>query len=356
MTAGHRVVVTGCGAMANEWITYALKHADGIEIAALVDIRRESAQSMAERHGLTCPVFTEVEQAIADTAANLVFDVTVPASHYSIASTALEAGCHVFAEKPLAETMEQCNSIVSIAERTGRSHAVMQNRRYDPRIRSLRELMTSGVIGRTGSISANFFLAPHFGGFRDAMDSPLLLDMAIHTFDQARYISGADPVSVYCQEFNPPGSWYAGNAAAVCIFEMSDGSVFCYQGSWCAEGAPTSWEASWRVQGEKGAAIWDGRDLPYAEVISAGSEHSGQFLHEFEQVEAPEVQMEETFHQGCLDEMFRSLAEGRPAETDCRDNRYSMAMVLGALESARTGRKLSIAEFIEGAELAGSKE
>ncbi|AIQ58479.1 Gfo/Idh/MocA family protein [Paenibacillus borealis] len=349
MTADYRVVVAGCGAMANEWISYALKHAE-IVIVGLADIRVESAQAMAEKHGLTCPVFTDVSQAIEDTGANLVFDITVPSSHFSIASKALEAGCHVFTEKPLAETMEQCNEIVNIAGRTGLSHAVMQNRRYDPRIRSLRGLITSGAIGRTGSISAGFYLAPHFGGFREAMDSPLLLDMAIHTFDQARFISGADPVSVYCQEFNPPGSWYEGNAAAICIFEMSDGSVFCYQGSWCAEGAPTSWEASWRVQGERGAAVWDGRDMPYAEIVS-GIESSGQFLNDYERVDGPVVQMEETFHQGCLEEMFRSLAEQRPAETDCRDNRYSMAMVLGALESARTGSKLNIAEFIQSAEL-----
>ena len=37
------------------------------------------------------------------------------------------------------------------------------------------------------------------------MDSPLVLDMAIHTFDQARFITGANPISVYCHEFNPPG-------------------------------------------------------------------------------------------------------------------------------------------------------
>lgn len=348
MTAEYRIIVAGCGAMANEWITYTLKHAE-TRIVALVNIRLESAQSMAEKHGLSCPVYTDINQAIAETDANLVFDVTVPSSHFAIASAALESGCHVFTEKPLAETMEQCNEIVNIAERTGRSHAVMQNRRYDPRIRSLRKLITEGTIGRTGSIGASFFLAPHFGGFREAMDSPLLLDMAIHTFDQARYISGADPVTVYCQEFNPPGSWYEGNAAAICIFEMSDGSVFCYQGSWCAEGAPTSWEASWRIQGERGAAIWDGREMPYAEIIS-GNEASGQFLHEYERVEGPEAEMKETFHHGCLEEMFRALGEQRPAETDCRDNRYSMAMVLGALESARTGSKLNIAEFIQSAE------
>jgi predicted dehydrogenase len=92
--------------------------------------------------------------------------------------------------------------------------SVMQNHRY------LKKIHT---IGTVGSVHADFFLVPHFGGFRDLMDSPLILDMAIHTFDQARLITEANPVSVYCHEFNPPGSWYKGNASVICIFEMSDG-------------------------------------------------------------------------------------------------------------------------------------
>lgn len=223
----YRVVVAGCGGMANTWITYALKRSD-TEIVALVDIKREFAQAMADKHGLQCRTFTDVKQAITETEANLVFDVTIPASHFTIATSAMQLGCDVFGEKPLAETMEDCNELVKVAESTGRSHAIMQNRRFDPRIRSLRKLIADGTIGQPGYVGADFFLGPHFGGFRDIMASPLLLDMAIHTFDQARLILGADPVSVYCQEFNPPGSWYEGNASAICIYEMSDGSVLCY--------------------------------------------------------------------------------------------------------------------------------
>ncbi|OKP66502.1 oxidoreductase [Paenibacillus sp. P3E] len=344
MTATYRIAVAGCGGMANEWISYAMRRTD-VRIVALVDIRLEAAAAMSDKYGLDCPVFTDIGQAIEDTGANLVFDITIPSSHYGVASTALTRQCDVFSEKPLAGTMQQCNAIVSLAERTGRSHAVMQNRRYDLRIRSLRQLIVDGEIGRIGYIGASFFLAPHFGGFRDVMESPLLLDMAIHTFDQARFISGADPVSVYCQEFNPVGSWYAGNASAVCIFEMSDGSVFCYQGSWCAEGAPTSWEASWRIQGDLGTAVWDGEGMPYAEKVADGVA-DGKFIRDYERVEGVAVEMKDTFHHGCLEEMFQALAEQRPAETDCRDNRKSMAMVFGALESARTGRKVEIAGFL----------
>src|SRR5690606_249366 len=264
--ASYKIIIAGCGHMANVWADYALTRPDS-EIVGLVDIQVEAAARFAENKKLSCPVFTTIDAAIEATGANLVFDITIPASHYSIASTAMKLGCDVFSEKPLAESLEQCVELVQLAQKLGRTHAVMQNRRFDPRIRALRQMITDNTIGTVGFASADFFLAPHFGGFRDAMESPLLLDMAIHTFDQARFIMGANPVSVYCHEFNPKGSWYSGNAMALCIFEMSDGSVFDYRGSWCAEGAPTSWEAAWRVVGDKGTAIWDGHKEPYAEII-----------------------------------------------------------------------------------------
>ncbi|KRE49624.1 Gfo/Idh/MocA family protein [Paenibacillus sp. Soil522] len=345
MTIKHRVVVAGCGGMANTWVDYA-KDRDDTEIVGLVDIKEEFAQAMADRKGLDCPTFTDIKQAIAETGATLVFDVTIPASHYTISTAAIELGCHVFGEKPLAETMSDCNAIVQLSQETGRTHAVMQNRRFDPRIRAFHKLIADGTIGKPGFVGADFFLGAHFGGFRDAMESPLLLDMAIHTFDQARYIAGANPVSVYCLEFNPPGSWYAGNAMAICIYEMSDGSVFNYRGSWCAEGAPTSWEAAWRVTGEHGTAIWDGHGNPYAEIVAAGDQ-TGKFIRDYERVETQLPEMANTFHKGCLDDMFASLEEGRKPETDCSDNIYSMAMVLAALESAKTGQKVLIADFMK---------
>src|SRR5207248_2903614 len=117
-------------------------------------------------------------------------------------------------------------------------------------------------------LNADFYIGAHFGGFRDEMESPLLLDMAIHTFDAARFASGADPVSVYAEEFNPSWSWYGGNCSATAIFEMTGGLRFTYRGSWCAEGLPTSWESEWRAVGAKGSATWNGESSPLAEVVA----------------------------------------------------------------------------------------
>ena len=225
------------------------------------------------------------------------------------------------------------------AARLGRRYAVMQNRRYLKGIRACRGLVAS-KLGRVGIINADFYIGAHFGGFRDLMDNVLVLDMAVHTFDMARFISGSDAVSVWCKEFNPAWSWYKGASSAICAFEMANGSVFCYRGSWCAEGANTGWEADWRIVGEKGTAVWNGKEAPWAEL--ALPREKGQLIGPASRVEASLDWAGREGHAGCLDEMFLSLVEGRPAETECSDNLKTVEMVFGAIESSRTGKTVAL--------------
>ncbi|WP_062109304.1 Gfo/Idh/MocA family protein [Bacillus niameyensis] len=332
-----RVALVGCGSMANIWVEYAIARKD-VEIVALVDVVQDTAKKMAEKYQLACQTFSDITSAIKETEANLVFDVTIPESHNDITVKALNLGCDVFGEKPMGTSMKEALMMVEAAKQTGKKYNVMQNRRYNSQIRELHHLVQSGEIGEQGWITADFFLDPHFGGFREKMESPLILDMAIHTFDQARFISGANPVSVYCHEFNPTGSWYDGNASAICIFEMDNGMVFNYRGSWSAIGAPTSWESAWRVIGSKGTAIWDGANRPFAEIASP--DESNPSHYKVKKVETTSKWSGREGHFGCLDEMFDALIEGRKAETDCTDNLHSISMVYKAIESAQTGKKI----------------
>ncbi len=334
----YRIAVAGCGSMAQTWIKHACGRADA-DIVALVDLNEASARERAKQFNLACPVYDDIGEAIRREKANLVFDVTIPPAHKAIVTTALKRGVDVFGEKPMASSLAEAQKMVANARKTGRMYAVMQNRRYLKNIRAFRDLVAAPHIGKPGLVCADFFIGAHFGGFRDVMESPLLLDMAIHTFDQARFILGnAIPVAVYSHEFNPKGSWYKGSAAAVCVFEFSDGSVFNYRGSWCSEGCNTSWEAAWRVTGEKGSAVWDGNDAVYAEV--ARPSHPQKFINDMERIDGKLDWTGREGHDGCLDEMFSALSEGRKAETDCDDNIHSMKMVFGAIESAKKAKRI----------------
>ncbi|MCL6444715.1 MAG: Gfo/Idh/MocA family oxidoreductase [Alicyclobacillus sp.] len=335
----HRVLVVGCGGMSNTWFDY-LMGRDDAEIVGLVDLFVDTAKAMAERRSLQVPVFRDVADAIRKTNPTLVCDITVPESHHDVTVTALKAGCHVFGEKPMGTSMQEAEAMLHCATASRGSYSVLQNRRFNRQIRAVRDAVNEGLIGTLDAIHADFFIGAHFGGFRDGMEHPLILDMAIHTFDQARFISGKDPVSVYCHEFNGAESWYQGNASAVCIFEMSDGMVFSYRGSWSAEGFRTSWESDWRIIGTKGTIRWDGTNPPTCEVVDPDAPPS--FIRECRRMEIPITWNGREGHAGCLDEMFEALEQGRPAETDCRDNIKSVAMVFAAIESAKTGKKIPI--------------
>lgn len=336
-----KIILVGCGAMSSVWMDY-VKDKDNCEIVGCVDVMLESANKMIDKYQLKCKAFDDLAAAIKETGANLVFDVTPPSVHHQNAKIAMELNCDVMIEKPMATSLEEASEMIEVSDRTGRSLAIMQNYRYKAGVRKFHHLLQTETVGNIGFIGADFFMGPHFGGFRDIMDNPLLLDMAIHTFDQARLLSGANAVAVYCHEFNPQGSWYAGNASAVCIFEMSDGSVFNYRGSWCSEGSATSWDSTWRIIGDKGTAIWDGLELMYIDKVLEGPEQDGKWMRDTERIETDYVWEGQEGHHGCLDEMFLARLEGRRAETDCRDNIESLKMVIGAIQSAKEGRRIVI--------------
>jgi predicted dehydrogenase len=271
---------------------------------------------------------------------DMIVDATPPQAHCEVELMALERGIPVLGEKPMADSMEAARKLVAAAKRAGALYMVSQSRRYNPMMAAFRELIAS--LGQVGMLNADFDLGPHFGGFRDKMPSPLLLDMAIHTFDQARYLTGADALTVYCEEFNPPWSWYEGAASANALFTMTGDLHFAYRGSWCAEGLPTSWDGQWRAIGARGSAVWDGEKPPVAEIVASREGGAAQV----QRVEAAVSDDAPSGIAGALLDFVRALTEGTTPQGECTDNIKSLAMVFGAIESAQTGQRVDVTKLL----------
>jgi predicted dehydrogenase len=333
-----RAILVGCGGISSAWLKGVAPLSE-LEVVGLVDLDESRARKRATEFNLPQAVIeTDLDRALDRCRPDMVFDCTVPEAHVTVASKALARGCHVLAEKPLADSMENARLIVDAARKAGRVHAVMQNRRYLPTICRCRNAL--GQIGRLTTLNSDFYIGAHFGGFRDRMKHVLLLDMAIHTFDQARFISGAEPVAVYCREWNPPGSWYDHEASAVAVFQMSNGLVYTYRGSWCSEGMHTGWEADWRAIGTGGTLLWNGGEgfKGQAVVKAAG------FNSEFRPIEvaADPARERSGGHAGMLKEAVARLLAGQTPETVCTDNIRSLAMVFGAIRSAEERREVPV--------------
>ncbi len=344
MSRSLKVVHVGCGSISKSWFNAAVSRPD-VVIAGIVDLNLETARARQAEFKLDqAQTGTDLKAMLKAVKPDVVFDCTVPGAHKGVTLAALKAGCHVLGEKPLADSLASARAMCRAAQKSGRIYAVMQNRRFTPQIRAFRKLIADGELGDLTTLYSDFFIGAHFGGFRDRMEHVLLLDMAIHTFDAARFLTGAEPVAVYCKEWNPKGSWYDHDASAITIFEMSNGIIYSYRGSWCAEGLRTTWESGWRAIGTKGSATWDGAKGIQAQAVT-GSEG---FAYPLKDVAAPPFEaMASEGHAGFIHDGLDCLQQGRIPQTVCTDNIKSLAMVFAAIKSAKTGKRVLIKTGLE---------
>jgi len=331
--------------MSKGWLSALTQHPllkGRVRIVGLVDLHLPTAQQRANEFGLSDIVTgSDLDVVLAQTTPDLLFDVVIPAAREGVVETGLRHDCHVLSEKPMATSLAAARALIDQAAAAGRIHAVVQNRRFISGVRRIRQLLESGALGELTALHCDFFVGAHFGGFREEMENVLLLDMAIHTLDAARFMAGKAPRAVYCLENNPRGSWYNHGAAANAIFEFEDDVVFNYRGSWSAEGANTSWESAWRIIGTKGTLLWDGADKFEAKIVAGDS----GFFRDLASVEIPEpANLDQTHgHASVITEFLDAIEAGRQPETAGSDNIKSLAMVFAAIESARTHQRVAIA-------------
>ena len=320
--------------MGRKWIETLRANPD-VELVGLVELDLGTAHAAAREFQLgAVSIGSNLTDVARTSSADAVINVTIPAAHHPVNTEALFAGLPVLCEKPVAPTVAESLSLAAAAEVSGQLLMISQSRRY---FRALTELKAQVQgLGDLGVVTSDFFKAPHFGGFREEMEHVLLVDMAIHPFDLVRYLLDQDPVSVYCEEFNPSWSWYAGDAAATAVFGMSGGTRFIYTGSWCSEGLETSWNGSWRVNGERGSAQWDGDSSPVVEH-AAGTSNSSDT--------GPGDHAEEIA--GALEEFVSALGTGVVPSGEVHSNVLSLAMVEAAVMSADSHQRILIADVVE---------
>ena len=329
-----RLLQVGAGGMGKAWLRTIKKNPD-VVLAGLVDLDVPLARAAADEHGYAdVPVAASVAELASSTGAEAVVDVTVPLAHPVVSVDALMRGLPVLCEKPLAESVRECLTMVAAAEASGKLLMVSQSRRYFRAVAAFERQLAE--LGPVGSLSCEFFKSPRFGGFRERMAEPLLVDMAIHQFDLARKLIGAEPVSVFCDSYNPAWSWFDGNAAADAVFSFDGGARFAFTGSWCAPGQETSWNGRWRASSANGTAIWDGDSAPTAEYASGEAVPT-----------TLGTEPEETA--GSLAEFVQALRTSTTPQTEVHTNVISVAMVEAAVHSSNTGAPVQLTDILTAA-------
>lgn len=342
-----RVVLVGAGLMGRAWLA-ALSESQDAEVAGIVDLDQALAQTARDDFALTeAVVGSSVSEVAKASGAHAVVNVTVPQAHLPVNSEALFAGLPVLCEKPIAPTVAEALLTAAAAEASGQLLMTSQNRRYYNSLAAYRDAL--GELGDIALLTTDYAKEAHFPGFREVMPHPLLVDMAIHAFDVSRYLLGLDPVSVSCETFNPPWSWFDGDSAANALFEFEGGVRYRYTGTWTTRGMDTSWNGTWRASGSHGSATWDGeRGVEIERADPAASEPgTGASVVTSSGLATPIRDDAPEEIAGALADFLDAIRTGRTPETEVHRNVLSFAMVEAAVRSADERRRIHIADVLD---------
>ncbi|WP_428386296.1 Gfo/Idh/MocA family protein [Mucisphaera sp.] len=336
-----RATVVGAGNITKAWFPALI--AEGVRVVSVVDLDLSLAERAIDHYALAgAKAFDSQERALADIGSDFVVDLTVPGAHRDVTVSALRAGRHVIGEKPMSDRLDSAKEMVRVADETGLMLMVSQSRRWNAGVLDASEGVASGKIGTLSSLRCDFYLRGYFDGFRTTMPHVLLGDMAIHHFDLARKMSGADALTVYALDDNPRGSWAADGVAAHALFQMAGGVTFVYSGCWSARGRHTSWDGDWRLQGSEGSIEYAGDER------AKGYRSDGDgFTPEPTAIDIRAAQPEVRGQQAALREMIRYIREAVVPQSVASDNIQSLAMVCAAIESCETGRPVDVQAMLD---------
>ncbi|MFB9237625.1 Gfo/Idh/MocA family protein [Plantactinospora siamensis] len=139
-----RVAVIGCGNISGEYLG-TLSAAPTVEVAWCADLDRAAAARQAQRYGVGRHGLPA--EALADDGVELVVNLTSPAAHAPVAKAALEAGKHVWNEKPLATDLAASAALLALAEQRGLRLGCAPDTVLGPGLTAVRELIAAGGIG-----------------------------------------------------------------------------------------------------------------------------------------------------------------------------------------------------------------
>ena len=301
-----KVLVLGLGNFGHSWAVSVLPACSDFAIlAGVVDRQKETWKGIAQ----DVPKFEVLESALDQTKPDLVINVTPPALHYELTAMLLRKNLAVLCEKPIADSYENALKMGAVLEETKGFLAIGENYRYHTILREAKKLLQEKTLGKIHQLQCCFrHYHPDYSLFyHGTLTHPLLEDVTIHHLDLARYLSGEEPLNVWCREFSAEYSWYGMRpASAVIVTKMTGNVTFTYQGTLASPVSTTDWKGEWEIECDKGVLAID-RDK-----ITIYTNNQVEEISISEQEEDSRVTM--------LRETCTALRERRKAETDYGDN------------------------------------
>lgn len=306
------------------------------EIKAIADINTENVKEWANELGIN-NVYDDYRRIIADPEIEAVLICSSTDTHAQIIIEAANAGKHIFCEKPIDFSIDRIYEALDAVGKNGVKLQIGFNRRFDHNFKKVRDLVKEGEIGTPHIIRITS---------RDPEPPPIeyvkrsggiFLDMTIHDFDMARYLSGSDVVEVYTNAavLVDPAIGEAGDAdTAVISLKFANGAIGVIDNS---RKAAYGYDQRVEVFGSEGC-VTVSNDTPTSAVLST---QSGVIS------DKPKYFFLERYQDSFVTEMrafFDSIINDSEPPVNGVDGLKPILIALAAKESYETGRPVKVEE------------
>ena len=322
--SGLQVALVGAGNIARWAHLPSLAKVPGVGLQAICSTSGARARSYALRFGARY-CCTEYEEVLADPEVDVVVIANRHQHHAPQALAALRAGKHVFLEKPMALTEEECRSLWKAVDETGRHLAVGFNRRFAPLYREMKRQLGRRTSPAVVSCRVN---SPVFSGSHWSADPSIggaILGEACHFVDLIYWLLGSEPVSVWAFSLPATGRDPIGPNNIASSFRFADGSVANL--TYCTVGSRTS--GGERVE-------------VFAPGLGADTEDFKRLCIRTTLRHRRRPWWPDKGYAAQLQSFLGGIREGRPPEVTVRDGARATLACLAMLESARSLRPREI--------------
>lgn len=291
--------------------------------------------------------FTDIRQMLERTRPDFVMIVVPPQAREPVIDLALEYGCDIITEKPLALDMEACVRIARKVERLGKKLCVTMTHRMARDKQTLLREIQSGAHGPVANISGILTVARQDADYADTwrqhMDYYYMFDAAIHQLDILRALSRSNARTLYCKGWAPEWAAFKQVAAYNVIAEMENGVICNYQVSSCSAANLNWWYQDYiRVDCRDSVLELNNQKLTAHRGRKISWDAKMNITRENIDIDIPLLGGERWTNTLLLSQFIDWINGGNPPVTDVRDNLYSMAMLFSAIESMQTGREIDV--------------
>ncbi len=339
-TAPIRVAVVGCGRISRNHFD-AIAKIDGLAPAAACDIVEARARASGEEHHI--PWFLSYEEMLATAECDAVAICTPSALHPPHGIAAARAGKHVICEKPMAIALAAADDLVDACDVAGVRLLVVKQNRLNPPIQLVKRAIDKGRFGKLYLANTTvhwtrpqeyYDQAPWRGTW--AYDGGAILNQASHYVDLLQWLMG--PVESVIGRTATLARRIETEDTGLAILKFRSGALGVIEVTMLTY--PRNLEGSLTILGENGTVKIGGTAVNKVEHWTFAD-----YDDDDKRVEAAATNPPNVYgygHEGYYRNVLAVLRGQARPETDGREGRKSLELILGIYESARTGQEVSL--------------